>query len=534
MKHFFNHIVLLTAMLFLFSCKKNDFLVASGELETQEYVYNVAINGFEPEPVIKGRIDANFEIRTVYYYLQRTNKPDSLLQTDMVPIDQRGRTYDFEIKSEAWFGVDLYGVRGIKVIFVQDNQIALEKQIGLSYYDPAAPVISDIPETIRPSLIEPTVISAKLSSETGIRKVEIFDNRDGGFDVLETINLEGIHEYNLSYPYIYNEGAGQMLIKVIDIYGLQTEKVIQFIGIPFKPVVNFNASTLAAALPDGVPVVAGTLKTYSELEGLKVYVVRANGETLVGDADFTLTNQGQDEYDYIFSYDQFPYDDDVVACKIEAKDASGSVNANSIPVTILPYYHWKNVTMMSQGFFSDSESLTSNSCFFIGEVNRPVIGSCDAQSGNYDSKIDFVIYTTTAPAYTFYNPNNTGSIRGNYRCNGGTTGWTPSTIKDVRIRALLQTSSSNGSGIYTKYNAGNIQRLDDEFFAGVNAPSANTAKYDNVSAPASNVFHPNDAYLIWLKTPEGKNILVHVKEVDLFSTPNQGKSTAVMDILKQR
>lgn len=525
---------ILPAISLLVSCERKNLMVAGGDLETKDYVYNVALNGFEPEATIKGRIDANFEIRTVYYYLQRANKTDSLVQTDLVPAEKRGRSYEFEIDPDAFFGVDFRGVKAIKVLFVQDNTTALEKLINLTYFDPAAPVIDDVPETLRPSLTEPVTISAKISSETGIQKIEISDNHNGGFEILETINVGGAKSHNLSYSYTYNDGAGQMQIRVTDIYGLETDKIIQFVGIPFKPVITFAGSTLAAALPDGVPNVVGTIKTFSQLQELKAYVVRAGGETLVGDIGFTETHAGQDEYDYAFSYDQFPFADDVVSCKVMATDANGSTNTNTISVTILPYYHWKNVTMMSQGIVSDTDPVTSTSSFFVGDLDKPVIGSCDAQSGAYDAKIDFVIYTTTAPALTLYNPNNTGSVRVNYRCNGSAEGWTPTTVRDVRLRVMLQTSASAGSGIYTKYNAGGIQSLGDEFFAGVSAPSANTAKYDNVSAVASNVFHPDNAYLIWLKNPDGKNILVHVKEVDLFGTPNQGKSTAVMDILKQR
>lgn len=529
-----NSILFAAFLLILAACKKKDQFMPDGTLETAEYIYNEAIKGFQPEATVEGTVAANFDIRTIYYYLQRNNTTDSLLQTDFVEAGS-GNNYTFSLDPAVWNGVKFENVKGLKVLFVRDNTTSIEKFISITYFNPAAPQFSELPETVTPSLNGSTAITGKLSSETGIQKLYFSDNSTGNMELIDSIAVNGAKDYTINYPYTYKEGAGQMRVHATDIYGLVSEKLIQFVGIPFRPVLTFSNPVLKAALPHGTPIVSGAVKTFGELVALKAYVVKTSGETLVGDVSYALTGSAPNEYNYTFSLADFPFADDVTECRIEAMDANNSNSSANNPVQILPYYHWKNVTMMAQGLPNADPPLTSSSSFFIGEVNKPVIGSCDVNGNTtYDDKIDFVAYTTTAPAITFYNPNNTGSIRGNYRCNGGATGWTPATVRDVRMRVMLQTSVSNGSNIYTKYNAGGIESLGNDFFSGVSTPSANTAKYDNVSTPASNVFHPDNAYLVWMKTPEGKNILVHVKDTDMYTSPNQGRSTVVLDILKER
>lgn len=528
------------ALLLLGSCKKKDALLPAAEMETKDYVYNVALKGFQPEAEIKGTLKANFDVKTVYYYLQRANRTDSLLQTDLVEAAKQTHSYAFEIKEEAWRAVDFKGVKAVKVLFVNSNSISVEKFIKLEYFDPAAPVISELPETLTPSLTAPVTINGKVSSQTGISKIEISDNNSGSFEVIETITVSGEKQYTINYPYTYADGAGQLRIVVTDIYGLQAEKIIQFIGIPFKPVITFSSTQLKAALPDGVPVVDGVLKTYSQISELKIYVVKANGEMLLGNVGFTETGSAPNEYNYSFTYPNFPFADDVTACRIEAKDGTGSVSSNSVSVKILPYYLWKNVTMMAQGVFNGDPVITPTNSFFIGEQNKPVVGSCDVAASNaYDKKIDFMAYATSTPnqpRFTFYNPKNSVNIRSNYRCDPA-VGWAPveADIKDNKIRVLLTTSNGAGNGVYNKYNAGGIEDLSDAFFTGTTVPSGNTAYCDGITAPSSSIFDPATAYLIWMKTDNAtKNILIRVRDVDIYLPPVQGKSTVVADIYKQR
>ena len=97
MKYYNRFLLLGTLLLLILSCKK-DIVVPEGNVEAPEFTYNVAIKRFQPDPQVHGTIKTNFDIKTVYYYLQRTNKTDSLLQIDF--LDKGIREHAFSIKSK--------------------------------------------------------------------------------------------------------------------------------------------------------------------------------------------------------------------------------------------------------------------------------------------------------------------------------------------------------------------------------------------------------------------------------------------------
>ncbi len=185
---------------------------------------------------------------------------------------------------------------------------------------------------------------------------------------MDSINAGGSKDLTINYNYTYTTGAGQLKVTAVDIYGLKADKIIQFVNIPFKPVISFDADTLRAALPDGKPAINGTLKSYAALSTVDAYIVTAGGETLQGPVTPVLVGNTANEYNYTFNLTSFPFADDVKECKLVAKDGTNSSNAGTVPVKILPYYRWNNITLMSQG----TATVNSPSCFFIGRTGYPL------------------------------------------------------------------------------------------------------------------------------------------------------------------
>ncbi|MFT3827154.1 MAG: hypothetical protein QM731_24725 [Chitinophagaceae bacterium] len=514
-------------MVCIAGCKKKDFMLPDGALTTKDYVYNVALKGFQPEDKVNGNITANISMKVIYYYLQRESKQDTLIQLDFVPTEQQ-TNYTFAVNASIWAGINLQGVKGLKLLCVQDNNTSLEKVIKISYYDPAAPVLTGIPETLTPVLIGNTAISGKATSETGIQKIYFYDNRSGSFKAIDSISGNGSKDLTINYNYVYADGAGQLKVAAVDIYGLRVEKTIQFVNIPFKPVITFATDTLRAALPDGKPAVTGTLKTYAAVTTVNVFVKTAGGETLSGSVTPVLTGSGANEYNYTFSYPSFAYADDVTYCKLVVTDGGGSNNAGEVPVKILPYYHWKNVTMMAQGI----TGVNSTSCFFTGDPAQPLLGPCEViANSSLDAKIDFAIFCNSSLALSFNNPANiSASTISTFKCSG--TSWNPATptantLKKTLFRVLA--SSVAETRVYTAYNGGTITDLGDAFFTGVSAASAN--------APNSTQF--TTASLIWGKmTPASggttKNILIKINAVNIVPLSSQGTSTVTIDIMKEK
>jgi hypothetical protein len=510
-------------LLLLVMCKKKDTLIPEGSLTAKDYLYNNATKKFEPEATVSGSLSANFEIRTVYYYLQRQGKTDSLLQIDFV--DNASTQYEFALKAASWNGVNMSGSKSLKVLAVRDNNTSLEKIISLKFFDPAAPVITEVPETLTPQLTGLTAITGKISSPSGIAKVDIYDNANGDFELVGTVPGNNAKDLNLNYQYAYNAGAGQLKIEVTDIYELKAEIVVQFVNIPHKPVITFATAALKLALPDGRPEVKGTIKSFTALTTVNAYIVKSSGTTLHQEITPVPESSAPNEFNYSFEVTGFPFAEDVTSCRLEASDATGTSTANA-NIQLQPFYYWKNVTMMAQG----NATATSSSCFFTGDPANPVIGPCEANANPaLHTQINFAIFCNSTPLLAFQNPStiSSGTLT-TYKCNG--TNWNPplpnaDNLMKTTFRVLNATQDAL---VRPKLEAMSMDDLSDAFFTGVQAPTA--------SAPNSSTFAANSLIYSKSVTQGGlsKNILIRVVNVNVVATPNQATSTITLDILKEK
>ncbi|MBO9198720.1 MULTISPECIES: hypothetical protein [Niastella] len=521
-------ITLAACVMLIVACHKKDFVQPDGTVDSPDFVYNVALKGFQPQTSVSGSINATINMEVIYYYLQRESKQDTLIQVDFPPSENR-RDYQFEVKAASWAGINLAGVKGLKLLCVQDNSASFEKIINITYFDPNAPVLTGLPNTMTPALNGASSISGKASSETGLAMIYYADNRNGNFVNLDSVKGNGSKEITLNYNYTYGDGAGQFRVIAKDIYGLKTEKIIQFVNIPFKPVIAFSATELQTALPDGKPEISGTLKSYSPISTVTIYAVTNGGETVQGTVTPVLTSSASNDYNYSFTYSGFGYATNVTAAKLVAKDAGNSQNSASVPVKILPYYYWKNITMMSQG----TATVNSASCFFTGDVANPIKGGCDVvNDASTHAKIDFALFTNSAVSIAFQNPANiSASTLLTFKCNG--TSWAPATPTSSTLKKTLFRVLGTGSAetnVANRFNSNSITEMSDAFFTGVSAPSA--------SAPNNTQFSTGS--VIYAKmTPAGgsgptKNILIKIIGINPVASPNQGTSTLTFDIMKEQ
>src|SRR5690606_34925811 len=80
-----NRIKLLSILLFgltiLGACKKDDTQAgANVSIESKEYSFNIATKEFTPDNTITANVKSDVGVESVYAYLIRGNKPDSLIR----------------------------------------------------------------------------------------------------------------------------------------------------------------------------------------------------------------------------------------------------------------------------------------------------------------------------------------------------------------------------------------------------------------------------------------------------------------------
>jgi hypothetical protein len=538
--------LLLFAVFATTACKKktNEGDGTGGTVTTGEFVFNNALKKFVPDS-ITGNIISNDKIAVVFYYLQRGKLKDTLIQTDYLT----GKPADYHFKVSptvlsAWAAKDMSGITGVRILIRNDNMTSFDGIAKINYFNPAAPKFTGFPATKEPAMPGLTAITGNVTSEAGIAKIYFYDDLTGSFTVVDSIAGNSSTDLAVNYNYNYRLGAKNMRVEAVDIYGTKSFTTIVFVNVPFNPNIIPDAASIFYALPDGKTEMSGAITTFTNIASIKVYRVVGGAKTDVTSTVTGISVPVPAAKTVNFAINNFPYisNTNKDSCFIEVTDDGGRVGVGKIELKERSYYLWTNRTFQSQGTYTPTttEENISTSCFFIGRVNQPLIGSCDVVGNTtYESEIDVLAYTTTAPAFTFYNPNNSGSIRTNYKCSSTGNSWAPVTILNNFTRVLLNTTVANGQGVYTKYTGGACfdDLSDAGLFSGTTTPSSNTAKFDNhITTPVgTGVFDPDPAqgaYLIRVKA--SKNILIKVTSATIVASPLQGKSFVICDIYKEK
>ncbi len=511
--------VFLLVAISMAACKKDKTGGTGGNIETGDYIFNNVLKTFNPS-TITGTARSQDRNAIVFYYLKRDKKTDTLIKQDY--LSEKPSEYNFSFSNnemQKLTAMDMSIVTGIRVLIRNENQTTYEKTMKITYYDPAAPQLSNFVTSLTPTMPGLTDIKGTITSEPGLAKVYFYDDSTGAYTVIDSISVNNSKDYSLDYKYAYRMFTKNLKVEAVDIYGLKSSTIITFTNVPFNPSITPSAEIFYYALPDGGAIISGSIECYSNISEIKVYQVKGARETLISPAGIVVPAAKT----YDFSITDFPYEAGVDTCKIVVKDDAGRTGTSKITLNELPYYYWKNVTMTAQGNATGGGTAS----FFVGGniAGSPTLGNCEVVGAGIDSKIDFFVFCNSSNVFSFYNPSPTSaSTISSYRCSG--TSWAPTTSN---LRTTYLKVVAAGNNLYSKYP--NLSDLSTASTGLATPTSGNTAQ--------SSSFNVSSAYLIngTINPPSGgaaKNILIKVNSLNIQTNPDNPLSTINIDIMKEK
>jgi len=234
MKSIYNFciVTLLFASVLLQGCKKDKVTGASPDtFNTKEFTYNTATKQLSPEAELNGELSSPAGIKLIYCYLVRSNTTDSLIYIGTPTEDSRSN-YKFSIPSSAYSTAKLTQVAGIKIMVKHLDNTSFEGFIKLTAFTPPLPKLENVPASLLPDGADKINITGKASSENGLKQIEIFDDYQGSFVLVNKIDLPNNDKtYNLNYAYTYRKNASNLKVIITDKFDLKAEAII---NIPLK------------------------------------------------------------------------------------------------------------------------------------------------------------------------------------------------------------------------------------------------------------------------------------------------------------
>lgn len=237
MKVVINRIVglFMLGVLVLCSCKQDKELKPADTYTLGDFVYNLATKKFEPQIELNGNIQSASGIKLVYYYLLRGEEnPPVLIHTEE-PNQESQFDYNFTIPNSVFSDKNMEEVTGVKVVLRHLDNTSSEGQFNVSSFMPERPKLTDFPMMITPVTNGgSTLVTGKVVAESGIAKIEIYDNNKGSFELVESItNLNGAKTYDLNYNYSYTKNASKLKVVVTDAIDIP-EQVIIDLDVPYS------------------------------------------------------------------------------------------------------------------------------------------------------------------------------------------------------------------------------------------------------------------------------------------------------------
>lgn len=109
-------------------------------------------------------------------------------------------------------------------IYNQTGELIIDMPVDLSIFKPK---FLNFAASITPNLSGSVPVGGQITSVTGLKKVDIYDDRDGTYQLLGTANnLGGVNSYNYSANYTFAMRAEHIKIIAVDAEDLQAELVI--------------------------------------------------------------------------------------------------------------------------------------------------------------------------------------------------------------------------------------------------------------------------------------------------------------------
>ncbi len=131
-------------------------------------------------------------------------------------------------------------------IYNQSHELIINMPVDVTIFKPK---FENFAASITPNTTGTTPVSGRITSVTGLKKVDIYDDRNGAYQLLGTAdNLNGIKTYNYSTAYTFKKRAANIKIIATDTEDVQAELIIP-LNFTYQSTlyrdVEMNAQTLA-------------------------------------------------------------------------------------------------------------------------------------------------------------------------------------------------------------------------------------------------------------------------------------------------
>jgi hypothetical protein len=171
---------------------------------------------------IAGKVTSAYGLKQVDIYDDYQTENTYVLvnsETNLNNATQYDLNYDYTYRKAA---------QHIKIvatdIYNQINELILDMPVDVSIFKPK---FLDFSSSIVPNLTGTTALTGNITSATGLKQVDIYDDYNGT-DVLvgSLTSLNGVKTYNFNYDYPYRKRAEHIKLVAIDTEDLQTEYII--------------------------------------------------------------------------------------------------------------------------------------------------------------------------------------------------------------------------------------------------------------------------------------------------------------------
>jgi hypothetical protein len=400
-------VIAITAVIY-FGCKKDTFetYFRPGPviyLNNDTIKANVTLGIL---PKVEGIITSNLGLKSVRIYTIESS--DTVLRNEITSFDNPNK-YMY-IDSSITYLSNITAI-WIEAVDVRDQKVGKRQPVKITIA--AAPVISFDSDSINVNRgkNEHPNINVSVASVYLLKsyKVTLLDSIAGNTVLEETTFSDSTTSIAKSYTITYTHNIKGVLVEVEDVKHQAVTKTLKLAidYLPFgRPQIKFDDSVMIAlplnALPD---YFYATVKTETNLVYVRSYITDNGIERQVGE-ETSFSNP----YEYRVAIKP---DFTVLTSqlRIEAKDAYGTVNSQTIPVIILPadLNYWPNIHLWTLGersakrfAFSSSDS-TSYMLYSetVPEANGMAVENC--------SRIDWFMggslnSTTKIWEWRFYSP----------------------------------------------------------------------------------------------------------------------------------
>jgi hypothetical protein len=227
----------LLSMVIFTACEKDETKrkgSANVSVQTQDYIFNIGNKGLSPADNIDVNIKSDVGVESIYAYLIRSNKADSLISIIFPGENDNIKDLNISFENSLFLKPDMSQVKGIKVMVRNTNKAAYEGFVTINPFFPDLPNLTDFSSGEQPDDNSKVIIEGKASSENGISKIEILHDATGPYTVVQTYdNLNGVKNYDVNYTYTHDPEANNIQIVLYDNEGYTTSRIVKILTVPY-------------------------------------------------------------------------------------------------------------------------------------------------------------------------------------------------------------------------------------------------------------------------------------------------------------